>query len=205
MVYDVNSTTISAMAKEAGCEVDALGIIPDDAGLLAQALGEAASTHDLVLVSGGTSKGEGDLLPKAVSQLPGSKLLAHGLALKPGKPTLLALVNGRPLVGLPGNPTSAMAVFHVLVEPIINAMLGAAEEGALTVEARAGVKMTSARGRRELKFVRLERRCGELRAYPVPTGSESVSTYALSHGYIDVGEGVELIEEGEPVVVRLLR
>jgi putative molybdopterin biosynthesis protein len=205
MVYDVNSTSLSAMAREAGCDVDSLGIIPDDSRLLAQALEGAASTHDLILVSGGTSKGEGDLLPEALSQLPSAKLLVHGLALKPGKPTLLALIKGRPLVGLPGNPTSAMAVFHVLVEPIINAMLGALEEEALTLEAKAGVKMTSAKGRRELKFVRLERSCSELRAYPVSTGSESISTYALSHGYIDVAEGVEIIEEGEPVRVRLLR
>jgi len=204
-VYDVNSTTLSAMAREAGCEVVELGIIPDDLEALAEAIHRAASMGDLVLLSGGTSKGEGDLLPRALSSLPEARLLAHGLALKPGKPTVVALVAGKPLIGLPGNPTSAMAVFHVLVKPLINAMMGGLDgEEAWAVKAKMGVKAYSVKGRRELMFVKLSGAREELKAYPMPTGSEAVSTYARAHGYIDIPEEVEILDEGEPVVVHLL-
>ncbi|RLF10149.1 MAG: molybdopterin biosynthesis protein, partial [Thermoprotei archaeon] len=145
-VYDVNSTTVSAMAKEAGCEVDVLGIVPDDLEALTSVVKRAAATHDLVLVSGGTSKGEADLLPRALAYVEDAELLVHGLALKPGKPTVLALVKGRPLVGLPGNPTSAMAVFHVLVRPLVDAMLGSREVTSLSVRAVAGCRIHSVKG-----------------------------------------------------------
>jgi len=203
-VYDVNSATLSAMAREAGCEVVSLGIVPDDEEAVVKALRQAASIGDLVLMSGGTSKGEGDLLPRALAKLPEAEVLVHGLALKPGKPTIIALLSGKPLIGLPGNPTSAMAVFHVLVKPLISHMLGAEAEAELAIEARMAVRTHSVRGRRELLFVRLRRDEGGMKAYPIPTGSEAVSTYAKADGYVEVPEEVEILEEGEPVVVKLL-
>ncbi|MCX8204954.1 MAG: molybdopterin-binding protein [Candidatus Nezhaarchaeota archaeon] len=204
MVYDVNSVTLSAMAEEAGCEVIKMGIVEDELGRLTGAIKQAVLTSDLVLVSGGTSKGEGDLLPRALSSVPGARVLFHGLALRPGKPTIAALINGKPLVGLPGNPTSAMAVFHVLVRPLIIKMTGAVKEEGAAVEARMGVRAYSAKGRRELLFVKLAREEGGLKAYPMPTGPEAASTYATADGYVDVPEEVEILEEGELVKVYLL-
>ena len=204
--YDVNTTTISAMVEEEGGEAEVMGLVPDNLDELRAKLSEALNKADLVLTSGGTSKGESDLLPKAVAELPGSNIIAHGLALKPGKPTLIALVGDKPVIGLPGNPTSAMLVFKVLVRPLIRTILGlAAEERAEKVRAKASVRMTSVKGRREFKFGLLEKHNGELYFKPLTTGSEAVATYALADGYVEIPEEVELLDEGEEVEVELLK
>ncbi len=205
-IYDVNTTTLLSMAIEAGAEAKALGIVPDNLEELVEKLKEALQSFDLVLVSGGTSKGEVDLLPRAIASLSGAVMVAHGLAIKPGKPTLIALVEDKPIIGLPGNPTSAMLVFHVLVKPLIQEMAESSEEERTSfIEAKASVKIFSAKGRREFKFMKLEVKDGQLYAYPLPTGSEAVTTYASADGFIEIPEEVEFVEEGEKLLVKLLR
>mgnify|MGYP003879478011 CR=1 FL=1 len=201
-VYDINSHTLSCALRMFGCEVVSLGKVSDEPAALKSAITDGIKRCDLLILSGGSSLGEGDVVVGVLSEL--GRLLFHGIAVKPGKPTVLALVKGRPLVGLPGNPTSAMAVFHVLVRPLVDAMLGARGVTSLTVRAVAGCRIHSVKGRRELKFVRLERSERGLVAHPISTGSEAASTYALSDGYVDIPEEVEMIEEGEEVEVKLL-
>ena len=204
-VYDVNTTTVSSMAREEGAQVEVMGVVPDDEALLAERVLEALERSDMVLVSGGTSKGDVDVTPRAIARLPGSMVVAHGLALKPGKPTLIAVIDGKPVIGLPGNPTSSMLVFRVLVRPLIWEMQGATEHrGPVRVKARASVRMASAKGRREYKLGVLEPGPDLPRFKPLPTGSEVASTYAMADGYVVIPEEVEMIDEGEVVEVELL-
>src|SRR6185503_6365276 len=110
--------------RELGGEPRRLGITRDDVGALRAKLREALELADIVILSGGTSKGEGDVCYRVVAELDDPGIVAHGVALKPGKPICLAATNGRPVVVLPGFPTSAIFTFHEFVAPVLSAMAG---------------------------------------------------------------------------------
>jgi len=118
-VRDVNSLTIAALAAQAGAVPTTYGIIKDDLASLTAALTKAIAENDLVLLSGGSSIGVRDLTVQALESIPDSELLAHGVALSPGKPTILGRVGTKPVLGLPGQVTSALVVMHVLILPLI--------------------------------------------------------------------------------------
>ncbi len=111
--------TVAASIVEAGGDAISTGAFPDDEKVLTKALGDAVCECDMVVLSGGTSKGAGDFSHRIVSQL--GKVLVHGVALKPGKPLCLAIAEGKPVVVLPGFPTSAIFTFHAFVAPLIRA------------------------------------------------------------------------------------
>ena len=117
------------------------GAFPDDAKQLEQAMRRALAECDMVVLSGGTSKGAGDLSHRIVSQLGKPGILVHGVALKPGKPLCLAVADGKPIVVLPGFPTSAIFTFHAFVAPVIRARAGLPPEAAQTVEARVPMRI----------------------------------------------------------------
>ena len=122
-IYDSNAAIIGAAVAELGGEPVHLGVVRDDEPALAAAL-TAALRHDVVLLSGGTSKGAGDLSYRVASRLGDPGIVAHGVALKPGKPICLAVSQGKPVVILPGFPTSAIFTFHEFVAPVIRAFAG---------------------------------------------------------------------------------
>lgn len=201
-VFDSNGAIIAAAVAEAGGEAMPLGIVADDEAALARALTEALAAADVVVLSGGTSKGAGDLCYRVVSRL--GRIVVHGVALKPGKPLCLAVAEGKPLAVLPGFPTSAVFTFHGFVAPLIRAMAGLAETGAETVEARLAVRLPSELGRTEYAMVSLVRTDTGLAAYPLAKGSGAVTAFSLADGFVAVPALADAVEAGAPVTVTLI-
>jgi putative molybdopterin biosynthesis protein len=205
MIYDVNTYSISSAVKSDGALCESLGIVRDDPLLIKEKLKEAERGSDVVIISGGTSAGLADLTYRALDELGPPGIIVHGLKVKPGKPTVIAISsNGKLMVGLPGYPNSALMIYDVMVRPIIRALAGYKEKGKVAIEARLAHKVEGARGRRGYYPVSLVvGREGKVMAYVMPAESGSVSSLGLSDGYVIVEEGKEFLDEGERVTVRL--
>jgi putative molybdopterin biosynthesis protein len=201
-VFDSNGAIVAAAVAEAGGEAVPFGIIPDDEPMLRAAMVRAVAEADLVVLSGGTSKGAGDLSHRVLAAL--GRVVVHGVALKPGKPLCLGLVEGKPVAVLPGFPTSAVFTFHGFVAPLIRAMAGLAEDAAATVEARLAVRTPSERGRTEYAMVSLMQGEGGLEAYPLAKGSGSVTAFSQADGFVAIDALSDGLEAGVPVRVTLL-
>jgi putative molybdopterin biosynthesis protein len=211
-VYDSNATVLAAAVRELGCEPVPLGIVPDDLGALRVALREAL-TCDAVLLSGGTSKGAGDVSYRAVGELGTPGIVAHGVALKPGKPLCLAVTEceGRriPVAVLPGFPTSAIFTFHEFLAPVLRTMAGRFDRPAGQVEARLPVRVNSERGRTEFLLVGLVRQPDGApgppwAAYPMGKGSGSVTAFGRADGFVAIPRQREFLERDEVTIVQLL-
>jgi len=211
-VYDSNQRMLLDSVAEIGGDPVPVGILPDDEGQLEaslEALLIGPGAVDLVLLSGGTSKGEGDLnaavVHRLAGRLPGSAgVVVHGVALKPGKPVLLAVVAGRPVVVLPGFPTSAVFTFHEFVAPLLRRLAGRSEEEAGVVEAVAPLRVNSEPGRTEYVLVDLVEGSSGLAAYPLGAGSGSVTAFGRADGFLRIPAATEYVGDGERVVVRLI-
>jgi putative molybdopterin biosynthesis protein len=201
-IHDANARILADAVREAGGEPIEGGILRDDEGRLGAALDAAVQHADLVLFSGGTSKGAGDLSYRVVADR--GELLVHGVALKPGKPVALARVGDTPVAILPGFPTSAVFTFHTFVAPWIRARAGLPPQAARTVRARLWRAVTTGRGRAEYDLVHLvEGRDGPT-AYPLGKGSGSITTFARADGFYLTPADVERREAGEEVDVTLI-
>src|SRR4030095_1518955 len=148
-IYDSNAQVLADARRELGGEPRRLGIVSDDVEALRAKVREALEVADIVLLSGGTSKGAGDVSYRVVAELTDPGIVAHGVALKPGKPICLAATAGRPVVVLPGFPTSAIFTFHEFVAPVLSALAGRRREERATVDARLAVRVNSEIGRTE--------------------------------------------------------
>lgn len=204
-IYDVNSVTLVNAIKDSGGEPVYMGILRDEKDALLRALKEALATCDVVVFSGGTSKGPGDTVPSALRELGDLDFVIHGLAIKPGKPTLVAACRGKPIFMLPGYPTSALLTYYVLVDPYIRKWSNLPPRREVVVKAKAGVRIFSEEGKLEFKPVRVKVEGGELKVYPVPTGSEAITTLSSTHGYLEIKASRSFIEQGEEVTVKLFR
>jgi putative molybdopterin biosynthesis protein len=202
-VYDSNAAILSAAVSELGGEPVPLGTVRDDVDRLREII-ESAGDCDAIVLSGGTSKGAGDLSYQVVSELKDPGIVAHGVALKPGKPICLAVSAGRPIVVLPGFPTSAVFTFHEFVAPVLREMAGLAPENRQTVDATLPIRMNSDRGRTEYSLVSLVRSDDGLAAWPMGKGSGSVTTFSLADGFITIDQHTEILDEGSTVPVTLL-
>lgn len=195
-VRDVNSSLSAGFLHEHGCVPECYGIVRDEERLLRAALDRALPECDAVLVSGGSSKDARDHCASAIAER--GEVLAHGIALQPGKPTILGRVQGKPVIGLPGHPASAYIVLRAVVRPLIGALAGG-----LPPERRAGALLAenipSPRGREDWVRVRLE---GDL-ARPVFGKSGLLNTLAASDGVVVVPAAREGMEAGEAVEVIL--
>jgi putative molybdopterin biosynthesis protein len=185
-VYDSNGAIIAAAVAEAGGEPVAFGAFPDDEGALEAAVCDALKQCDMVVLSGGTSKGAGDLSHRIVSRLGAPGIIVHGVALKPGKPLCLAVAQGKPIVVLPGFPTSAIFTFHAFVAPVIRAKTGLPPEAAMKVEATVPVRIPSELGRKEFVLVALVAGEDGPIAFPIGKGSGSVTTFSQADGFLEV-------------------
>lgn len=205
-IFDSNAAMVADAVREAGGEPVMCGIVPDDEPALREALERALAASDMVLLSGGTSKGPGDLNVRVLeSVLAPPGVVAHGVALKPGKPLCLAASGQKGVVVLPGFPTSAIFTFHELVAPVIRLLAGLPEEGTDSLRARLPFRVASENGRTEYVLIRLtEDERGELIAYPSGKGSGSVTTWSQADGYFVIPKHTELLDEGEIVAVRSL-
>ena len=185
-VYDSNGAIIAAAIVEAGGEPVPFGAFPDEEVALELAMRTALESCDMVVLSGGTSKGAGDLSHRIVSRLGKPGILVHGVALKPGKPLCLAVIGDKPLIVLPGFPTSAIFTFHAFVAPVIRARAGLPPEAARTVTARVPVRIASELGREEFVLVSLVAGDDGPIAFPTGKGSGAVTAFSQADGFLTI-------------------
>lgn len=202
-VRDVNSYALYGQAVRAGAQCQIYGIVRDNYDHLKEKLGQALAQCDLVLLSGGSSVGTRDVAAKVLDNLGSPGVLFHGISIKPGKPTVGAVVEGKPVFGLPGHPVSAMIVFNLLVTPLIK--YGAYFDNPLgfPVRARLNRNMRSAAGREDYLRVRLYRQGSEMVAEPVLGKSGLISTMVEAVGLARIPAEKEGVEAGELVDVTL--
>jgi putative molybdopterin biosynthesis protein len=203
-VYDSNAAIIAAAIIEAGGEPVAMGAFADDAAVLEKVVRDALAASDMVVLSGGTSKGAGDLSHQIVSRLGEPGILVHGVALKPGKPLCLGVIGDKPIVVLPGFPTSAIFTFHAFVAPVIRARAGLPPEAAETITARVPVRVASEMGRKEFVLVSLIESCEGTVAFPTGKGSGSVTSFSQADGFLEIDALASALDAGSEVRVTLI-
>jgi molybdopterin molybdotransferase len=203
-VRDVNGAAICAMLAWEGATPLPLGIVPDKKNLLEERCREGLGQADSLLLSGGSSVGTRDYALEALTGLEGAEILAHGVAVRPGKPTLLARVGEKPLMGLPGHPVSAMVIFHILGRPLLDKLSGRVHaHRPAPILARLTRNLASAQGREDYVRVTLEERDGERWAIPVLGGSGLIRTLVKAQGLVRVDAQSEGIYQGEWVEVEV--
>ncbi len=201
-VYDINSYTISSALIENNCDVINLGVVPDDKTIIKEKILEGIEKGDILLLSGGSSLGAGDFIHEVISEI--GVILIHGIAVKPGKPTTIAKVKDRLIIGLPGHPTSCLSNVYILVLPIIRKMQGDTKPVVeRTVEAILTRKVASTIGRYEFLSVKLFQKEDGIYAEPIMKGSSSITTLASADGFVGIDENIEVLEKGDKVKVRL--
>jgi len=204
-VRDINTYTISALVQQEGGVPHIYEIVPDDRERLLETLREARATSDLVLVSGGSSVGEKDAVAWAINAMGKPGIIVHGVNIKPGKPTILGVVDGTPVIGLPGHPVSGMVIFDVFVRDVLRAQAGRTPPRDLgrIVQARMGRRVPAAGGREDHVRVTLEEREGTLWAIPQLGKSGIITTMTRADGLVVVPPGQDGVAEGEEVAVEL--
>jgi len=204
-IRDANTHSLAALVRASGGEAETFAIVPDDPALLRTAL-EAALDFDLVVLSGGSSVGERDHMVNVVASMPHATVYAHGIAISPGKPTLIASIGGKPVFGLPGHPVSALIVAQVFLAPFIRYLEGEAlrrDPPGMRVQARLAVSVHSAQGREEYIRVNIEDMQGRPTAKPVLGKSGMLSTLVKADGFFVIPIHAEGIPAGESVDVFL--
>jgi len=204
-IYDVNGPAISAILHEMGIEAKFYGILPDDEKQVMSEITEALKIHDVIITSGSTSAGFGDMIYRVLDGLGKPGVIVHGVKLRPGKPTVIAVAGGKLLIGLPGFPLSAIMVFHLIAKPIIWKM-AAFHTISEPNKIKAVVPFTfdAGKGKRDLVAVQIVQTKNSNIAYPLLAHSGSASALAAADGFIDVPEEREFLREGEEVEVTTL-
>lgn len=197
-IYDSNRYSLMALLRRLGCDVRDLGILPDRRDATEAALREAARTADLVVTSGGVSTGEEDHVKAAISAA--GALVFWRLAIKPGRPVAMGLIDGTPLVGLPGNPVAVFITFAHVLRPFVQALAGEAVAPLTPAMVTADFDWEKKAGRREYVRVSLERRGDQVfaRKYPID-GAGVLTSLTRTHGLVEIPEAVTRIAPGETV------
>src|SRR6202171_4863035 len=185
-IYDTNGAIVTAAVSENGGEAEFLGAIADDEEKLEAAMRAALETCDMLVLSGGTSKGAGDVSHRIIARLGKPGIIAHGVALKPGKPLCLAVCAGKPVVILPGFPTSAMFTFHDMIVQVLRRMAGLPPRSVAKVTASVPVRIASELGRTEFVMVSLVQGTDGLIAYPSAKGSGAITSFAQADGFLRI-------------------
>lgn len=201
-VYDANSRMLSAAVIEAGGEPAYFGLVPDDMDRVKGAVAQALESSDLVLISGGTSAGLGDVVYRALEEVCVPGIRIHGLQIKPGKPTVIAIHGGKAVIGLPGYPVSALMVFNQIVRPLISKVSKAKSSKDRALKGSLAQRVNGAKGRRW--FLPVHMLGGSpARVYPILSSSGAVGTLSKADGYIVIPEDAEYLKEGDEVQVSL--
>jgi molybdopterin molybdotransferase len=202
-VRDINSYTLAGLTRRAGGEPILYGIVPDDRAALEAAAARAHREADIVVLSAGSSVSYRDMSVEVIAGLGAPGVLAHGLSVRPGKPTIIAVAEGVPVFGLPGNPVSAMVIFDLVVAPTIRALLGETAQSKQQVQARLARNIASEAGREDYVQVRVEQRDGELWAVPVFGKSNLIYTLVHADGVVKIDLNANGVREGAWVTVFL--
>jgi molybdopterin molybdotransferase len=198
-LFDSNRFMLMAMLQRLGCEVSDLGILRDEREPLANALKQAATRHDLILTSGGVSTGEEDHVKAGVESV--GSLVLWRMAIKPGRPVAMGIIDGAPFVGLPGNPVASFVTFVHVVRPTVLALAGALPEQPFAIPVRAAFTYKKKVGRREYVRVSLRRaQDGTLEAQKFPReGAGLLSSLVDTDGLVELGEDITKVEPGQSV------
>jgi molybdopterin molybdotransferase len=198
-LFDSNRFMLMAMLTRLGCDVSDLGILRDERTSLAGALQQVAGRHDLILTTGGVSTGEEDHVRAAVESV--GKLVLWRMAIKPGRPVAMGVVDGTPLIGLPGNPVASFVTFVHVVRPTVLALSGAMQEKLVPMPVHAGFTYRKKIARREYVRVSLHTAAdGGLEAVKFPReGAGLLSSLADTDGLVELGEDVTQVEPGQTV------
>ncbi len=198
-IRDINSYTLAGFVKEADCLPVLYGIIKDNLDSLLKTCRRAFSECDMVLISGGSSVGARDFTIDVLNKIENSEILAHGISLSPGKPTIFSKSGNKPLWGLPGQVVSAMVVFKIVVLPFLDKLKGKSRSADLPISAKLSRNVASTQGRQDFVRVRLKNQDGELVAEPVLGKSGLIKTMVGADGLLEIGENVEGMEKGSMV------
>src|SRR5579871_1319305 len=198
-LFDSNRFMLMAMLRRFGCEVSDLGILRDERASLANALKGAAGRHDLILTSGGVSTGEEDHVKAGVESV--GSLVLWRMAIKPGRPVAMGIIDGAPFIGLPGNPVASFVTFVHVVRPTVLALSGALPEQPVAIPVRAAFGYKKKAGRREYVRVSLRRAPdGALEARKFPReGAGLLSSLVDTDGLVELGEDITRVEPGQSV------
>ena len=197
-VRDVNSPMLEAMLMRFGVNVINYGIVVDNEALLAEKVTKAVAECDAVLLSGGSSVGVKDAACRIIESM--GSLLLHGIAIKPGKPTILGKTGSKPLVGLPGHPVAAYFITKLFVLPLLSRLMGRKQES-YTTTAKVTESIGANHGRAQYQCCRLERKDGELYACPIRGKSGLITTLAGSTGYFCIDRDCEGLPKGAEIQV----
>lgn len=202
-IYDTNGAIVTAAINENGGEAVFLGAVADDEKRLEAAMRKALAESDMLVLSGGTSKGAGDVSHRIIARLGQPGIIAHGVALKPGKPLCLAVCDGKPVVILPGFPTSAMFTFHDMIVPTLRRMAGLPPRPDAKVTAKVPVRIASELGRTEFVMVSLVDGADGLIAYPSGKGSGAITSFAQADGFLRIDALADQMPAGTEAEVTL--
>lgn len=195
-IYDINSHTISAVVRENGCKSSRFGIAGDTHAAIKAAI-EAGLEADMLVFTGGSSVGERDLLFGILEEM--GEVFFHGVQIKPGKPTMFGKVEGKPVFGMPGYPTSCLINAYILLLPALRKMAGLPVKRYVTVKTTLGEKIPGSTGRKQFLPVRVD----EKAAFPIFKESGAITGTAKADGYIVIDENIDIMEKGQPVTVTL--
>ena len=202
-IYDTNGAIVAAAIAENGGDGKFLGAIADDEAQLEAAMRKALAESDMLVLSGGTSKGAGDVSHRIIGRLGKPGIIAHGVALKPGKPLCLAVCDGKPVIILPGFPTSAMFTFHDMIVPVLRRMAGLPPRSDAKVAAKIPVRIASELGRTEFVMVSLVEGDTGLIAYPTGKGSGAITSFAQADGFLKIDALADQMPAGAECEVTL--
>lgn len=203
-VRDINTYTLSAMVEELGGEITKNIVVRDDYDLIRNTVDEVSKDNDIVVISGGSSVGVKDNTEKVIDSFGEPGVFVHGVAVKPGKPTILGRVRNAAVFGLPGHPVSAVVIFRVFVEKLIDSLLGKTKEG-LFVNAICSSNLHSSPGKETYQMVELEEGEAGFAAKPIHAKSAAISQLSRAQGVIRIPADKEGIKKGETVKVELFR
>jgi len=205
-VRETNGYLLAALCRRSGAEPLMIGIAPDDLDTIRQVLAETLPKCDVVIASGGASVGEADLVAEAIGELAEPGIFVHGVAMRPGKPTILASIGGKPVFGLPGHPVSVFVTFRVFVAPLLSELGGSPHADATAQLVTLGADVPSEQGRDDFVLVMI-RQSGEAPdpiALPLLGQSAQLSRLLRAHGLVHIPAESAGLKQGEQIEVELI-
>ena len=201
-IIESNSLVLAGLVEEWGAQATRRSPTPDDYDQLKKAIRDAVAEHDIVVVNAGASAGRRDFTASLVADL--GKVIVHGVAIRPGHPVVLGVVDGKPVVGVPGYPVSAALTLELFVRPLICRLLGIAAPKRSVLDAVMTRKVFSPMGEEEFVRVKVGKVGDNLLVTPLPRGAGATMSFVRADGIVRIPRGSEGIQEGQPVRVELL-
>ena len=206
-VRNINQHSLAGLIEECGGKLKDWGVIRDDRAELTRAIGAALDWADLVVLSGGSSMGAKDIALETILSFPESEFVFHGISIAPGKPTIFAKACGKPILGLPGYPVSALVIFDLFAAPLLRRLGGESAQSLgrfeRTVKATLKTNVASQIGREDYVRVTLEGAANQLVAAPLPSKSGAIFTLVKADGMVRIEMNQDGLEQGEEVDVIL--